>query len=206
MNQKNTGKRVFSHLSLLQDNILSCIASLGTMLLVRWLSEPEFGFTRHLAIYVGSAFVLTLIGQVVTGSSRQIRKDASSWNLRKIMGIVSIKELGLLGEMIAGWVGHQSAAHIILAFFADTLFSMALMTYPRIIIARLRKESKEMHSISERINALVYGDGEASADMAESAELSGRYEVLGLLSRDPAMNGKILREYVIYYVGIERTL
>ena len=206
MNQKNTGKRVFSHLSLLQDNILSCIASLGTMLLVRWLSEPEFGFTRHLAIYVGSAFVLTLIGQVVTGSSRQIRKDASSWNLRKIMGIVSIKELGLLGEMIAGWVGHQSAAHIILAFFADTLFSMALMTYPRIIIARLRKESKEMHSISERINALVYGDGEASADMAESAELSGRYEVLGLLSRDPAMNGKILREYVIYYVGSERDL
>ena len=206
MNQKNTVKRVSSRVSLLQDLILSCIASLGTMLLVRWLSEPEFGFTRHLAFFVGSAFVLTLIGQVITGSSRQIRKDASSWNLRKIVGIVSIKEMGLLIVMIAGWVGHPSAAHIILAFFADTLFSIALMTYPRIIVARLRKESKEMHSIGERINALVYGDGEASADMAESAELSGRYEVLGLLSRDPAMNGKILREYVIYYVGSEREL
>ena len=102
MNQKNTVKRVASRVSLLQDLILSCIASLGTMLLVRWLSEPEFGFTRHLAIFVGSAFVLTLIGQVITGSSRQIRKDASSWNLRKIVGIVSIKEMGLLIVMISG--------------------------------------------------------------------------------------------------------
>lgn len=206
MNQKSTAKRVFSHVSLMQDLILSCIASLGTMLLVRWLSAPEFGFTQHLAIFVGAAFVFTLAGLIISGSSRQLGKDASSFNLRKIIGAVMIKEIGLLAVMIAGWAGHQSVAHIILAFFADTLFSIALMTYPRVIVARLRKESKEMHSIGDRINALVYGDGEASADMAESAELSGRYEVLGLISRDPDMNGKVLRDYVIYYVGSERDL
>ena len=206
MNQKNIGKRVALHVSTLQDVILSCVASLGTILLVRWLSEPEFGFTRHLAIFVGAAAFFTLVGVLISGSSRQVRKDASSWNMRKIIGAVMIKELGLLIVMLAGWVGHQSAAHIILAFFADTFFSIGLMVYPRIIVARLRKESKEMHSIGDRINALVYGDGEASADMAESAELSGRYEVLGLISRDPAMNGKILREYVIYYVGNDKDL
>ena len=206
MSQKIIGKRVATHVSTLQDLILSCIASLGTILLVRWLSEPEYGFTRHLTIFVGAAAVFTLIGMLVSGSSRQLRKDASSWNMRKIIGAVMIKELGLLIVMLAGWVGHQSVAHIVLAFFADTFFSVALMVYPRIIVARLRKESREMHSIGDRINALVYGDGEASADMAESAELSGRYEVLGLISRDPAMNGKILRDYVIYYVGSDRDL
>ena len=112
----------------------------------------------------------------------------------------------MLVVMLLGWVGHVSAGHIILALFADIIFSIALMTYPRVLIARLKKESKDMHSIGDRINALVFGDGEASADMAESAELSGRYEVLGLISRDPAMNGKILREYVIYYVGNDRDL
>lgn len=206
MNLKNTGKRVYTQVSLLQDILMSCIASLGAILLVRWLSEPEYGFTRHLIIFIGAAFVSTLIGLLISGSSRQIRKDASSWNLRKIVGAVLIKEVGMLVVMVAGWIGHQSVSHVVLAFFADTLFSIALMIYPRIFMARLRKESREMHTIGDRINALVYGDGEASADMAESAELSGRYEVLGLISRDPAMNGKILREYVIYYVGSERDL
>ena len=201
MRPKDIGKRVLPHVSLLQDLTLSCIASVGSILLVRWLSEPEYGFTRHVAVYVGTAFVSTLIGLLVSGSSQQVRKDASYWNARRVVSTVFIKEVGMLIVMLTGWIGHQSVSHILLALFADTLFTIALMIYPRVIIARLRKESKEMHSIGDRINALVYGDGEASADMAESAELSGRYEVLGLISRDPAMNGKILREYVIYYVG-----
>ena len=206
MSRTNTGKRVLPHVSLLQDLVWSCIASLGTILLLRWLSEPEFGFTRHMAIFVGTAFASTLIGLLVSGGFRQVRKDASIWNVRKVVGTVLIKEIGMLAILLSGLAGHQTVSHVILALFADTLFSIALMIYPRVFIARLRNESREMHSLSNRINALVYGDGEASADMAESAELSGRYEVLGLLSRDPAMNGKILREYVIYYVGSARDL
>ena len=206
MSQNSINKRVVSHVSMLHDLVMSCIASLGTILLVRWLSEPEFGFTRHLAIFVGMAFVATFIGLLFSGKSRQVRKDASLWDVRKVVGTVLIKEIGILVVLLAGWAGHQSVSHIILAFFADTLFSIALMIYPRVIVTRLRKESQEMHTLSSRVNALVYGDGEASADMAESAELSGRYEVLGLISRDPAMNGKILREYVIYYVGSARDL
>ena len=206
MRPKNIGKRMLPNVSMLQDITLSCIASLGSMLLLRWISEPEYGFTRHVAVYVGTAFISTLVGLLVSGSSQQIRKDASYWNARRVVGTVLIKEVGMLAVMLTGWIGHQSVSHILLGLFADTLFTMALMIYPRALIARLRKESKEMHSIGDRINALVYGDGEASADMAESAELSGRYEVLGLISRDPAMNGKILREYVIYYVGNEKDL
>ena len=206
MKQKSPDRRMSLRVSVLQDLVLSCIASLATMLLVRWLSEPEYGFTRHLAIFVGAAFVSTLVGLLISGRSRQMVKEASFWNIRRVAGAVFIKELGMLVVMLAGWIGHLSPSHIVLGYFADTLFTVTLMIYPRAIVARLRKESKEMHSIGDRINALVYGDGEASANMAESAELSGRYEVLGLISRDPAMNGKILREYVIYYVGGERDL
>lgn len=192
--------------SLLQYILLSCIATFFSILLLRWISEPEYGFTRHMAIAVASAGVFTLIGLLISGSSRRIRADASFWNFRRIVATVLIKEVGMVALMLSGWIGHQLVSHMLVGLFSDITFSVALMTYPAMIAARIRKESKDMHSISERINALVYGDGESAADMAESAELSGRYEVLGLISRNPEMNGKVLREYVIYYVGDEQDL
>jgi lipopolysaccharide/colanic/teichoic acid biosynthesis glycosyltransferase len=192
--------------SLLQYILLSCIGTFFSILLLRWISVPEYGFTRHMLIAMASAAVFTLIGLLISGSSRHIREDASFWNFRRIAATVMIKEVGMLAMMLSGWIGHHSAVHILLGIFSDIVFSIALIIYPSIIAARIRKESKDMHSIGDRINALVYGDGEDAADMAESAELSGRYEVLGLISRNPDMNGKILREYVIYYVGSEQDL
>ena len=105
MPRTNINKRVLPHVSLLQDLVLSCIASLGTILLLRWLSEPEFGFTRHLAFFVGTAFVSTLVGLLVSGGFRQIRKDASIWNVRKVVGTVLIKEIGMLAILLTGLVG-----------------------------------------------------------------------------------------------------
>ena len=192
--------------SLIQYVLLSCIATFFSILLIRWISEPEYGFTRHVLIALAAAAVFTLIGMVISGSSRRIRADASFWNLRRYVATVSIKEVGMLGLMLSGWIGNQLVSHVLLALFSDFVFSIALMIYPSILVSRLRKESKEMHSLGDRINALVMGDGEEAADMAESAELSGRYEVLGLISRKPEMNGKILREYVIYYVADDKAL
>ena len=191
---------------MLQDILLSCIASLFSILLVRWVSEPAVGFTRHVLLYLGAAALFTLAGLLISGRSRIVRKEASIWNGRHIVATVLIKELGMLVLMLIDWGGSQSAAHIILAFLSDILFSIALMIYPRMLVSRIRKEDKDIHSIGDRINALVFGDGEKAADMAESAELSGRYEVLGLISRNPDMNGKVLREYVIYYVGNAKDL
>lgn len=192
--------------SMLQDIFLSCMASLFSILLVRWLSEPTVGFTRHVLIFLGASAVFTLIGLLVSGNSRVVRKDSSFWSGRRIVSSVLIKELGMLVLMLTDWGGHQSWSHIIIALMSDTLFSIALMIYPRMLISRIRKEDHAIHSISSRINALVFGDGEEAADLAESAEISGHYEVLGLISRNPDMNGKILREYVIYYVGSAKDL
>ena len=191
---------------LLPDTILSGIASLASILLVRWISAAPFGFTRHVVIFVGSAMVFTFIGLLISGSVNISRRDASIWHFRRIVLAVLIKEAGMLAIMLAKVAGPHSPVHILIALLADTLFSIGLMVYPRILMARIRNENKEMRSLSERINALVYGDDDVAADMAESAELSGRYEVLGLLSRNPDMNGKIQREYVIYYVGNDQDL
>ena len=189
--------------SLFQDTILSCIASLFSILLVRWVSEPSFGFTRHVLFFLTGAFLFTLLGLLLTGSFRFVGSNESFWTGRRLAYTVIIKELCMFILMLTGIVGKQMLAHILLAVMSDAIFTIALLIYPRAIISRIRKEDREMRSLPERSNALVFGDDEAAASLAENATQSGRYEVLGLLSRNPEMNGKLIREFVIYYVADE---
>ena len=191
---------------MLRDLIMSCIASFLSILLVRWVSAPTYGFTRQVLIFVGSAAIFTFFALLITGSSLFARRDPSFWKGRYIVVTVLIKEAGMLALMLFGIIGPHTTAHIFLALFADALFSVALMIYPRILLVRLREEDKAMHTISERLNALVMGDDDSAADLAERAAVSGHYEVLGLITRNPEMGGRIKRSFVMYYVNNDQDL
>ena len=189
--------------SVFQDTLLSCVASLFSILLVRWVSEPSFGFTRHVLFFLTGAFLFTLLGLLLTGGFRFVGTNESFWTGRRLAYTVIIKEICMFILMLTGVIGKQVLAHMLLAVMSDAIFTIALLIYPRALISRIRREDREMRSLPERSNALVFGDDEAAAALAENAAQSGRYEVLGLLSRNPEMGGKIIREFVIYYVADE---
>lgn len=189
--------------SIFQDTLLSCVASLFSILLVRWVSEPSFGFTRHVLFFLTGAFLFTLLGLLLTGGFRFVGTNESFWTGRRLAYTVIIKEICMFILMLTGVVGKQVLAHMLLAVMSDAIFTIALLIYPRALISRIRREDREMRSLPERSNALVFGDDEAAAALAGNAAQSGRYEVLGLLSRNPEMGGKIIREFVIYYVADE---
>lgn len=189
--------------SIFQDTLLSCVASLFSILLVRWVSEPSFGFTRHVLFFLTGAFLFTLLGLLLTGGFRFVGTNESFWTGRRLAYTVIIKEICMFILMLTGVIGKQVLAHMLLAVMSDAIFTIALLIYPRALISRIRREDREMRSLPERSNALVFGDDEAAAALAENAAQSGRYEVLGLLSRNPEMGGKLIREFVIYYVADE---
>ena len=189
--------------SIFQDTLLSCVASLFSILLVRWVSEPSFGFTRHVLFFLTGAFLFTLLGLLLTGGFRFVGTNESFWTGRRLAYTVIIKEICMFILMLTGVIGKQVLAHMLLAVMSDSIYTIALLIYPRALISRIRREDREMRSLPERSNALVFGDDEAAAALAENAAQSGRYEVLGLLSRNPEMGGKIIREFVIYYVADE---
>lgn len=189
--------------SIFQDTLLSCVASLFSILIVRWVSEPSFGFTRHVLFFLTGAFLFTLLGLLLTGGFRFVGTNESFWTGRRLAYTVIIKEICMFILMLTGVIGKQVLAHMLLAVMSDAIFTIALLIYPRALISRIRREDREMRSLPERSNALVFGDDEAAAALAENAAQSGRYEVLGLLSRNPEMGGKIIREFVIYYVADE---
>ena len=206
MNKTEKEHKRSSKSSVLQDTILSCLGSFFAFLLVRWLSDPVFGFTQHLMIYVGCALVGTLVGLLVSGSSRNLSTGASHWAGERLSLTILIKESGLAVLMFTGNGGFTQTALIVLALVADALFSISLILYPRILISKLREENEDMQKLSDRPNALVFGDDAPAARYALQAKQSGRYNVLGLLSRNPEMDRKVLGDFIIYYVADDEAM
>ena len=187
--------------SLFHDTLLSCLGSLLAILLVRWVSGPSVGFVRYVLIYLASAAVFTLLGFYLSGFLRNRSRDISFWIGGKIAVSVLVKEVGLSFLMLSDLGRSHIDSYFMLSLLADILFSFVLIIYPRSIATRIRREAVEIRSLSERLNALVYGSDDAAADYADRARMSGRYSILGLLSHDPEMSGKQIREYLVYYVS-----
>ena len=80
-----------SKASIVQDTALSCLGSFFAFLLVRWLSEPIYGFTLHFFIYVGCALAFTLLGQLLSGSFRNLSPGVSYWAGDRLLLTILIK-------------------------------------------------------------------------------------------------------------------
>ena len=200
---ENKQKYSSAHGTLIQDTLLSCLGSLAAYLLVRWVSEPTPGFTARLLTYVGAALVLSVAGLVLSGSSRVLSHYNSFRGGSALATAVLIKTAGLLIPILLGFVGISTPALIVLVLIADASLTLALLFYPRIIVSHIREKDKEITNLSVRTNALVFGDSDATADYAEKAARSGHYNILGLLSRNPEMNGKVIGEHIIYCATTE---
>ena len=195
-----------SRASIIQDTLLSCLGSIFAFLLVRWLSEPIYGFTLHFLIYVGCALVFTLLGLFLSGSFRNLSPGVSYWARDRILLTIIIKEVCLAVLMLLDKGGFTQPALIILAIVADTLFSVTMILFTRSFVSRIREEDEAMKELSDRLNALVLGDDEAAARFADEAKATGRYNLLGLISKHPEMDRKVLGDYLIYYVPDDNAL
>ena len=195
-----------SKASIMQDTLLSCLGSFFAFLLVRWLSEPIYGFTRHFIVYMGCALVFTLLGQLLSGSFRNLSTGVSYWARDRISLTILIKEAALAVLMILDKGGFAQPVLIILAIVADALFSFAMIFYTRSFVSRIQEEDEVVKELSERPNAVVYGHDDAAVAFADEARRSGRYNVLGLITNDPEMHRKVIGDYMIYFVGGNKDL
>ena len=189
-----------------QDTLLSCLGSFFAFLLVRWLAQPIFAFTQHLIIYISCAFVFTLLGLLVSGTFREARMGTYRFSTDRLFLTLLIKEIGIIIVMLTDLGGYTQPAHIVLAIISDTLFSAMLIFIIRTALIKMREEALEMKELSFRPNTLVYGDDENAALFAESAKQTGRYNILGLLTRNPEMDKKIIGGFLIYYVSDDAAL
>ena len=187
------------NIAVIQNVLLSCVGSLAAFLLVRWVSAPTYAFTRHLLVYLCGAAVFSVAGYFLSGLNKVIRTQSSSWGGRRMLGTLIIKEAGQLVLLLSGLAGHLEPGLVILAVFSDFIFSAIALVYPKILTAQVHREAKDIRNLPTTASALIWGCTQDSVDYARQAEKSGRYNVVGLLSNDPAWEGKVIDNYVVYY-------
>ena len=190
---------------MLQDTLLSGIASLLSVLLVRWLSDPISGFTFLVLTWTAIAIAATFGGVLVSGSHKVMRRWATLSSSWRVLGAVFFKEIVLILVLAAGLVRLPSPALAVLAILSDAFFSGLLIFYIRFAAHIFsNNEVSKVKEASARKNALVIGTGDASVALAR--ELSAEYNVVGFLTDNQHLAGRVISDIVAFYADCQEKL
>ena len=206
---KKTNKTAIRYTSerlvLLQDMILSLLASLLSILLVRWLAEPIPGFTTLVMHWLIAALIGSLLGILISGLARVIRRYLSYSTVSKVLLTILVKEIFMVP--LAIFATHlPSTALTVNAIVLDILLTAIALAYPRYAAMVFHREEEEIRDLPYRRNALIMGTGDDSVRLAEQAEQLGRYTVIGFLSTDPSLSGRVIRDKIVFIYSSPKDL
>ena len=185
---------------LLQDSILSVLASLLSILLLRWLAGEVPGFISIVLRWIGFALVASLAGFFATGCYHYVRRYATIRSLGHVVLGIVVKEAVLAGVLLLRLIPVATAMMALSLLLADFLLTCVFLLYIR-VAARLfsTKGDDEVNAVVGKKNVLVAGTGEASLALADEADSGDIYNVVGLLSRNREMEGRVIHDRIVYW-------
>ena len=193
---KNLDKGIV--LGFVRDLLLSLIASLFAILLLRWVTAPIGGFTFLIFKWLGLSLVASFIAFFVSKYYKRDRDVVSRESILHLVVAVFIKDIVLTLFLLLGFVSFPIVADAVLLLFTDVLFTLLICQYVRISQGA---EVRRIRSLSAARTALVVGTDEAAVQMANDLNEAGNFNVVGLVSQNRNMNGRIIGNYTVYYVN-----
>lgn len=183
--------------SLFQDILLSLTASLVSILVIRWISEPIPGFTILVLKWLLAAAAGTIPGILISECSRDVKKYATVRSISRVMTAILIKEAVLVVALVVGLVILPQMLQYVLILLLDFILTGGALSYLRVASRLLAGHGPNPSQMASRKTALVAGTDQAALNLASELEKEG-YDVIGLLTRNPEMNGRVIRDYVVY--------
>lgn len=197
---KQNKKYKKSGIVLFQDCALSLFSSLLSIILVRWLSEPVPGFTFVVLKWLGMALCFTVLGILISGSHKYIKRWSTVNASSRLMVSVMVKEIFMVIALICGVVKCEDSSLYVLLIFADLLFTTASIFYLRFIV-RILSNADQTEVLKEisRKNALVSGANDEAIALAAEITAKGEYNVIGYITDDKSLAGRIIGNRKVYY-------
>ena len=188
-------------LVLLQDTALSVVATLLSVLLVRWLSEPIPGFTSIMFHWLGASLVLSVAFFLLMGSQRLVQRYASVRASMRLLWAMFFKVVGLAVLAVVGLLRLPSPVYVVLALLADFVLSMGFLLFARLMAAELTRENARVAQNAAKGTVLVYGTSPESIALADLTEREGRYTVAGYFTENRSQAGLVIGARIVYHVG-----
>ena len=182
---------------LIQDILLSLLASLVSILVIRWISEPIPGYTAIVLKWLAAALVGTVPGILISGCSRDVKKYATVRSIARVITAIFIKETVLVVALVVGLVHFPQTPQYVLVMLMDFILTVGGLSYLRVASRLLSGRGPNPSEKASRKTALVAGTDWNALNLASELEKDG-YDVIGLLSRRPEMNGRVILDYVVY--------
>ena len=184
---------------LISDLGLSLAASLFSFLAIRWISDPTPHFTFRLIVWLACAGLATFVGIKATESDKVLRSFFSFKVAIRITNSILIKEVFMIVATLTGVFKFGAPIYPVLAIIIDFLLTVAALIYMRVLVFRLRESSSEQVSRNAfKLSTLIFGTDPEAVQLSETMMSSPDHDFVGFLSDDPAMEGKILNDKVIY--------
>ena len=185
---------------LLLDSVLSVLASLLALLLLRWLTSAVPGFITIVLRWIGCALIASLAGFFITGCYHYVRRYATIRSLGHIVLAIGVKEIILAVVLLLRIVPMTTAMMALSLLLADLLLSCVFLLSIRLSARLFSTEGDdEVNAVVGKKNVLVAGTGEPSLALADEADRGGIYNVVGLLSRNKEMEGRVIHDRIVYW-------
>lgn len=188
----------------LQDTIMSLLASLLAILVVRWVSEPRPGFTLLVVKWLVSSALAIQAGLLISKSYKDVRRYATLRSLGKSLLSLFIKELILTIIIMFGLFGF-SLAESVLILTLDFLLTSLLLAYIRMSARLLIRDNGSFKAKALSRSALVAGTDDEALALAAQLEKEG-YSIAGLLTTERNMAGRVINDYVVYWCDDRESL
>lgn len=189
-----------SRLILAIDLVVSGVASLCALVLVRLLLPPLSNISKFALLWIGCAVVYSFITFFLLKTYRSVIRHSTLREIAKFVVAVIGKEL-LLGLTILLYPPTPLfGMHMLALLLFDlllTLCGLILIRVAMIIVYDLVKNN--LKSRKQRQLVLVYGLSEKSVSLVTRLQSSPHYKVVGFLTFGRRMKNHTIAECPVYY-------
>lgn len=199
-------KYVKSSVVLLQDILLSMLATLLSTLIVRWLSKPIYNFKLIVLGSVLASGVISFLAFKLTGTHKIIVRHASMMSMGKFLRAAFIKE-ALLAAVYFSHLIRIPSKMALFILLTDFLLVLTIILTTRILSARIY-DTNAINPAEDirKLSVLINGTSNESIGVNAILGVQNRYNLLGFLTSKKALHGNYLGDQKIYYFGDEKDL
>lgn len=195
-----------SSVVLLQDTVLSMLATLLATLIVRWLSKPVYNFKFIVIGSVLIAGVISFLAFQLTGTHKIIVRHSSMMSMEKFIRAGLIKE-ALLAVVYFTHLIRVPSKMALFILLADFLLVLVIVLTTRILSARIY-DTNTLNPVEDiqKLSALISGTAEESIAINAVLGVQNQYNLLGFLSTNKGLRDNYLGDRKIHYFGDEKDL
>ena len=196
-----TTKYLSTRVVFLVDMIMSMLASMGTILIVKLFSQNDFLFTYESATWLVTSFVFSFCFIWALKTYRIIIRHSTIKEFGLFVLVALFKQLmsGFVYGLIYGF-----ALNVLMLMMVDFFLTFCAFFLVRISMTLVYEAIKgRLDHRKECQNVLIYGVSEKSVSIISRLANSPHYKIVGFVQFGNQSVSHVISEIKVYYVGSE---